>query len=167
MQIRFFRSMPFFLFLENWPSCKQDKVEGGFLVGYHHQGICRENFTAYCADSFSKNNPGFEGVFSFAMECEIKYCCLTYLTFGNQYLFITTSMYHFYSRGEIILNENPNKMNHVKCKISPPSLIFFRQYCLWTLRCHMFKNKKRWWSCFDICAIACFYSNESENNAFG
>ena len=83
----FFRSMPFFLFLENWPSCKQDKVEGGFLVGYHHQGICCENFTAYCADSFSKNNPGFEGVFSFAMECEIKYCCLTYLTFGNQYLF--------------------------------------------------------------------------------
>ena len=166
MQIRFLRSMPL-LVLENWPFCKQDKVEGGFLVGYHHQGICCENFTAYCADSFSKNNPGFEGVFSFAMECEIKYCCLTYLTFGNQYLFITTSMYHFYSRGEIILNENPNKMNHVKCKISPPSLIFFRQYCLWTLRCHMFKNKKRWWSCFDICAIACFYSNESENNAFG
>ena len=97
MQIRFFRSMPFFLFLENWPSCKQDKVEGGFLVGYHHQGICRENFTAYCADFFPKNNPGIERILSFAMECLIKYCgMMTCLTLGNQYEVMNAKPYHFH-----------------------------------------------------------------------
>ena len=138
-------------------------------MGYHHQGICRENFTAYCADSFSKNNPGFEGVLSFAMECLIK-CCymMTYLTLGNQYQVMHSTALSFSSQPLCITFIHEQNLSWTKIQIrwtmsnvkSHHQVLFpFANidFELWGAIC--LKTKKTLWSCFDICAIVCFYSN--------